>query len=339
MGRDLAIDLGTSNLRVVRPGEGLVLDQPTVAAIDASDGSVVATGDESWQRIGGPTGSIVTSHPIRGGIIVDYETTERMVAAVLRGLGLRRMQRARVVAAVAAGASDVERRAVQEAMTHAGAHTVTLVEEPLAAAVGAGLPISDPVGTLLVDIGGGKTQAAILALGGIISVRSARVGGCDLDEAIRAHVVERYGVEIGEAAAERLKIAYGSALPVVEGRVASVLGRELETGVERELRLSEHEIRAALSEPVARIAECVRRVLTDAPAELTHDVLETGMFLTGGGSQLRGLDLRLAQEAEVPVHLTDRPREAIVLGAGIMLERLEDYGVGFQFVRRRSQRA
>mgnify|MGYP003344547297 CR=1 FL=1 len=338
MARDLAIDLGTSNLRVVRAREGIVLDQPTVVAIDASDGTVVATGEPSWQHIGGPTGSIVASHPIRHGVIVDFDTVKRMVAAVLRGLGLRRFQRARVVACVAAEASDVERRAIEEAVTGAGAHAVTLVEEPLAAAVGAGLPISDPIGTLLVDIGGGKTQAAIVALGGVVSVRSSRIGGCDLDEAIRAHVVETYGVEIGEAAAERLKIEFGSALPVTEGRTAAVLGRELASGAEREVRLSEHEIRAALSVPVARIADCVRRVLADAPPELTNDVLEAGMFLTGGGSLLRGLDLRLAQEAEVPVHLTDRPLESAVLGAGAMLERLEDYGVGFQFVRRRSLR-
>lgn len=339
MARDLAIDLGTSNLRVVRAGEGIVLDEPTVVAIDAADGTVVATGEPAWQHIGGPTGSIVASHPIRHGVIVDFDTTRRMVAAVLRRVGLRRLQRARVVACVAAEASDIERRAIEEAMTGAGAHAVTLVEEPLAAAVGAELPVSDPVGTLLVDVGGGTTQAAIIALGGVISVRSARIGGCDLDDAIRALVAERHGVEIGEAAAERLKIEYGSALPVVEGRTVAVVGREVDSGAEREVLLSEHEIRAALSAPVGRIAECVRRVLADAPPELMRDVLETGMFLSGGGSLLRGLDLRLAQEAEVPVHLTDRPLEATVLGAGTMLERLEDYGVGFQFVRRRSLRS
>ena len=339
MGRDLAIDLGTANTLVYRAGRGVVFDEPTVAALDAATGRVVATGARAWERIGGASGNVTAVRPLRHGVIRDFETTRQMVRSVLRRVGLSRFPRARVLACVPTRCSEVERRALEEVIGLAGVRGVTLVDEPLAAAIGAGLPVADPVGNLVVDIGGGTTQVAVISLGGIILARSIDVGGFDLDEALREHVLKRAGVRIGELAAEMLKIEYGSALPVLEGRSVSVTGRELSTGAPREVVLTEDEIRAAISPGVARIAGVVRRALAEAPPELTHDVLETGMFLAGGGSLLRGLDLRLAEECEVPVHVTDRARETVVLGAGRMLEHLEDYRASFQLTRRRSLRA
>jgi rod shape-determining protein MreB len=217
----------------------------------------------------------------------------------------------------------------------AGGKGVVLVEQALAAAIGAGLPIHEPIGNLIVDIGGGTTEMAVVSLGGVVSGRSMRVGGFDLDAAIQLHMRTHYQVMIGEKAAEELKIAIGSAFPVQQGKAALVTGRELSSGAPKEFRVSEDEIRTAMSEPVRAIVEGARRTLAEAPPELTHDVLETGMFLTGGGGLLRGLDLLLSQECEVPVHLTERPLETVVLGAGVMLEHLDDYQSSFQLVRRR----
>lgn len=338
MGRDLALDLGTANTLVYRAGSGIVFDEPTVVALDMATGRLVGTGDHAWEMIGGPSGNVVASRPLRHGVITDFDTTQQMIQAVLKKVGIPRFPKPRVLACVPIEASEVERRAVEEAVDFAGGGDVTLVDEPLVAAIGAGLPIAEPVGSLVVDIGGGTTQAAILSLGGIINGRSVPVGGFDLDEAIRSHVLDRYGVQIGEAAAERLKIELGSAVPSLERHVAAVTGREILSGAPRDLTLDDDEIRTAMSGGVAQIAACVRRVLAEAPPELTHDVLESGMFLTGGGSMLRGLDLRLAEECEVPVHLSERPRETVILGAGSMVEHLEDYRASFQFTRRRSVR-
>lgn len=335
MGRDLALDLGTANTLVYRAGKGIVFDEPTVVALDLATGQVVETGDRAWEMIGGASGNVEASRPLRHGVITDFETTQQMIQIVLKKVGVPRFPKPRVLACVPIDASEVERRAVEEAIGFGGGGDVTLVDEPLVAAIGAGLPIAEPVGSLVVDIGGGTTQAAILSLGGIIIGRSVPVGGFDLDAAIRAHVLDRYGVQIGEAVAERLKIDLGSAVPSLDRRSGIVTGREILSGAPRELTLDDDEIRTAMSDGVARIAACVRRVLSEAPPELTHDVLDTGMFLTGGGSLLRGLDLRLAEECEVPVHLAERPRETVVLGAGSMVEHLEDYRASFQFTRRR----
>jgi rod shape-determining protein MreB len=212
---------------------------------------------------------------------------------------------------------------------------VVLVEEPLAAAVGARLPIHEPVGNLIVDIGGGTTEMAVASMGGIVSGTSIRVGGFDLDTAIQEHIRSEYDVAIGETSAEQVKIAIGSAFPAPRGKAAIVTGRALATGAPTETRVTEDEIRQAMSAPVGKIVEAARTTVAEAPPELTHDVLESGMFLTGGGGLLRGLDLLLSQECEVPVHLTERPRETVVLGLGAMLEHLEDYRSSFQLLRRR----
>jgi rod shape-determining protein MreB len=333
--RDLAIDLGTANTLVFRQDEGIVFNEPTVVAMNAATGRIEAMGDEAWQMVGGRSGNVVAVRPLRHGVMTEFEITQRMVEVVLQRVGVPRFPKPRVVACISSESSEVERRAVEEAVRFAGGKGVVLVEEPLAAAIGARLPIHEPLGNLIVDIGGGTTEMAVVSMGGVVSGVSIRTGGFDLDAAIADHVRAGYGVAIGEKAAEQIKVAIGSAFPVRQGKVAVVVGREIASGAPKEIRVSEDEVRQAMSEPVRRIVEAARRTLAEAPPELTHDVLEAGMFLTGGGGLLRGLDLLLSQECEVPVHLTDRPLETVVLGAGAMLEHLDDYRSSFQLVRRR----
>jgi rod shape-determining protein MreB and related proteins len=335
MGRDLAIDLGTANTLVYRQGEGIVFNQPTVVALNAGSGDVVAMGEEVWDLIGGDSGNVTAVRPLRHGVMTEFDITQRMIEVVLRRVGASRFPRPRVLVCVPSASSEVEKRAVEEAVGSAGGRQVTLVEEPLAAAIGAGLPIHEPVGNLIVDVGGGTAEMAVVSMGGVVSGRSVRLGGFDLDAAIQEHLRAEYGVAIGETAAEEIKIAVGSAFPAPTGNAAVVTGRELATGNTVDVKLTEDEVRQAISEPVHGIVEGARRTLAEAPPELTHDVLEGGMFLTGGGSLLRGMDMLLAQECEVPVHVTERPLETVVLGAGIMLEHLAEYQSSFQLVRRR----
>jgi len=335
MGREIAIDLGTANTLVYKQGEGIVFNEPTVVAMNASTGEVEAMGEEAWQMIGGRSGSIVAVRPLRHGVMTEFDITQRMIEVVLRRVGVPRFPKPRVLVCIPSESSEVERRAVEEAVRFAGGRGVVLVEEPLAAAIGAGLPIHEPVGNLIVDIGGGTTETAVVSMGGVVSGRSVRVGGFDFDAAIQEHIRSAYGVAVGEKAAEELKIAIGSAFPAPRHKAAVVTGRELSSGAPVEVRVTEDEIRAAIAEPVGRVVEAARRTLAEAPPELTHDVLDTGMFLTGGSGLLRGMDMLLAQECEVPVHLTERPLETVVLGAGVMVEHLDDYRSAFQLVRRR----
>ena len=333
MGRDLAIDLGTANTLVYRQGEGIVFNEPTVVAMNASNGKVEAMGDEAWQMIGGRSGNVVALRPLRHGVMTEFDITQRMIEVVLRRVGVSRFPRPRVVSCVASQSSEVERRAVREAVKFAGGRDVVLVEEPLAAAVGARLPIHEPIGNLIVDIGGGTTEMAVASMGGVVSGGSTRLGGFDLDTAIQDHLRREYDVAIGEKSAEEIKIAIGSAFPSASGRAALVIGRELTTGNTVEVKITEDEVRQAMAEPVRQIVDGARRTLGEAPPELTHDVLETGMFLTGGGSLLKGLDQLLAQECEVPVHVAEKPLETVAIGAGHMLEHLEEYRSAFQLVR------
>lgn len=334
MGRDLAIDLGSANTLVYRQGDGIVFDQPTVVALHGGNGQVVAMGDEAWQMLGGDSGSILAVRPLREGTMTDFDVTERMLAVVFQRVGVTRFPKPRVLACIPPSASPVERRAIERAIRYAGGRQVVPVEEPLAAAVGANLPVHEPLGNLIVDIGGGRSEMAVVSMGGVVSGRSAGVGGFDLDAAVQEHMRVEYGVAIGEKSAEELKIAIGSAFPSPTGRAATVIGRELATGNTVEVKVDENEIRQAMSPAVRRIVDEARLTLAEAPPELTHDVLETGMFLTGGGSLLRGLDMLLAQECEVPVHVVERPLETVVAGAGRMLEHLDDYRSAFQLLRR-----
>ena len=266
--------------------------------------------------------------------MTEIEVTQRMLAVVLRRVGVTRFPKPRVVVCVPPSASPVERRAVDRAIRYAGGRQIVPVEEPLAAAVGADLPVHEPLGNLIVDIGGGRSEMAVVSMGGVVSGRSAPVGGFDLDAAVQDHIRGTYGVAIGEKSAEELKVAIGSAFPSQSSRAAKVIGRELASGSMVEVRVDEDELRQAMAPVIKTIVEEARMTLSEAPPELTHDVLETGMFLTGGGSLLRGLDMLLAQECEVPVHVVERPLETVVRGAGRMLEHLDDYRSTFQLLRR-----
>ena len=333
MARDLAIDLGTASTLVYRLGEGIVFDESTVVALHAVSGDVVAVGEEAWRIIGGGTGEVVGMRPLRQGTITEFEVTQRFLEVVIRRSVAGRFPRPRVLITIASGSSPVERRALEEAVAMSGGRQVTLVEEPLAAAIGAGLPIQEPVGSLVVDIGGARSEMAVVSMGGIVSGQTVMLGGFDLDVAIQEHVRDAYGVAIGERAADEVKRAVGSAFPMGSGKAALVVGRELSSGNTVEVKLDEVEVRQAMSVPIGRIIAAARRTLAEAPPELTHDVLETGMFLMGGGALLTGLDLLLAQECEVPVHVAENPRETVARGAGHMLEHLERYRTSFQLER------
>lgn len=323
-GRDVAIDLGTLNTMIFARGRGIVYEEPTVAAVGAGTGEVVGVGEETWQIVHRSQGEVTAVRPLRRGVIVDFELTRRMLRRVFRRLGLSRVQRPRAVVTIPTGLTSVERRAAQEAVKMAGARSVTLIEKPLAAAIGAGLPIQEPVGNLVVDVGGATTEAAIVAMGGLITGAARPVGGQDVDAAIRRHVRARYDVVVGEATAERLKLTAASAYPVADAKPAEVQGRRASNGVPVTVVVTPTEIREATEGVVARIVDAARYCLAESPPELSHDVLERGVFLTGGGGLLRGLDMRLSQDCEVPVHVADRPAATVVLGAGRLLEHMPE---------------
>ena len=335
MTRDLAIDLGTANTLVFREGHGIVFNEPTVIAMNQRTGDVLALGEEAWDMIGRTPAHVVAVRPLRHGAITDFDITQRMIKTLLRRVGVGRLSKPRVLICVPSAITEVERRAVEEAAGQAGARDVGLVEEPLAAAIGAGLPIHEPIGNLVVDIGGGTSEMAVISMGGIVSGKALRVGGFEMDAAITQHVRRTYGMAIGERTSEALKMSIGSAYPSPKSVAAEVRGREVATGMPKRVEVSEEEIREALSEIVRIIVDGARDTLSEAPPELAHDVLETGMWLTGGGSLLRGTDMRMARECEVPVHLTDQPLETVVTGAGRMLEHLSEYQGTPLFTRRR----
>jgi rod shape-determining protein MreB and related proteins len=334
MGRDLAIDLGTANTLVYRQGEGIIFDEPTVIAMNAMTHEVLAMGEDAWEMIGRTPGNVVAVRPLRHGAITDFDVTHRMFRHILHRVGVGRWPRPRVLICVPSAITEVERRAVTEAAHSAGARHVALVEQPLAAAIGAGLPIHEPVGNLVVDVGGGTSEMAVVSMGGIVAGTSIRVGGFEMDAAVQHHIRRLYDVAIGEKTAEQMKMAIGSAYPAEGLPNAQVRGRDLATGMPREIEVRQDDLREALAETVNAIVQATKDCLAESPPELGHDVLETGIFLTGGGSLLTGMDMRLAQECEVPVHLTEQPLETVVVGAGRMLDSVPEFRSAGLFTRR-----
>src|SRR5918999_1531928 len=297
MGRDLAIDLGTANTLVYRQGEGIIFNQPTVIAMNAMTHEVLAMGEDAWEMIGRTPGNVVAVRPLRHGAITDFDVTHRMFRHILHRVGVGRWPRPRVLICVPSAITEVERRAVIEAAHSAGARHVALLGQPLAPALGAGPPIHEPVGNLVVDVGGGTSEMAVVSMGGIVAGTSIRVGGFDMDAAVQHHIRRLYDVAIGEKTAEQMKMAIGSAYPAEGIPNAQVRGRDIATGMPKEIEVRQDDLREALAETV-------------------NAVLERGIFLTGGGSLLPGMDMRLAQGGEVPVHLTERRLETVVVGAG-----------------------
>ena len=323
MARDLAIDLGTANTLVYMKGRGIVLNEPSVIALNRQTGEVLATGHEAWQMIGRTPGYIVAVRPLRSGAISDFDITEKLIRLILQRAGIGRLSRPRVLVCVASALTEVERRAVEEATISAGARSCYLIEEPMAAAIGAGLPVHEPLGNLVVDVGGGTTEVALISLGGIVTNTAVRVGGFDLDAAIQLYVRREYAMAIGERTAERIKIAVGSAFPRSHEEKAELRGRDLATGLPKNVLITSEEIREAINEQVRTIVTSTLECIGASPPDLVQDVLLNGITLTGGGSLLSGLDMLLSQETEVPVHVTDQPLESVVQGAGRCLEAFD----------------
>jgi rod shape-determining protein MreB and related proteins len=324
--RDLAIDLGTSNTLVYVRGEGIVVNEPSIVSIHEDDHSILAVGNEAKAMIGRTPPEIRVIQPLKDGVIADFEMTERMldyfIARTQRWL--RTVLKPQIVIGVPAGITQVERRAVRDSARHAGAREVYLVEEPIAAAVGAGLPVQEPGGNLIVDIGGGTTEVAVISLAGVIFCTSVRVAGDGMNEAIRQHIRKHYNLLIGERQAEDLKLTLGSACPS-EGPTHSleVKGRDLADGIPKTITLNEDEIREALREPVTTIIETIRTCLERTPPELAADLVDSDLVLTGGGSLLRGLDQLLIQETQLPVKVAPDPTCCVVLGLGRMLDEID----------------
>lgn len=334
MSRDLAIDLGTANTLVYAKGRGIVLNEPTVIALNSQTGDVLATGHEAWQMIGRTPGYIVAVRPLRGGAIVDFDVTEKMIRLLLQRVGVSRFNRPRVVICVPSAITEVEKRAVTEAARRAGAGDPQLIAQPMAAAIGAGLPIQEPIGNMVVDIGGGTSETACISLGGIVALEAVRVGSFDIDAAIQGFVRREYGIAIGERTAEEIKVAIGSADPTPDEMQAEVRGRDLVSGLPKTVLLGPDEVRAAIEEVTIAIIDSVIRCLSKVPPELAQDFLLRGINLVGGGGMLRGLDSRLAREARVPVNLVDAPLESVVLGAGYCIENWDQLKSMFMGSRR-----
>jgi rod shape-determining protein MreB len=320
---DLAIDLGTANTLVYARGRGIILFEPTVIALNSRTQDVLAMGNQAWHMIGRTPGHIVAVRPLRGGAITDFEITQRLIRLIFERSGVNRLQRARVLVCVPSGITHVEQRAVLEATRRAGASQTYLIEQPMAAAIGAGLPIHEPLGNMVVDIGGGTSEVAVISLGGIVALRAVRVGGFDLDHAIQAHLRRVHNVAVGERTAEEVKLAIGSAYPTPEEYKAEVRGRDLMSGMPRTVVLEPEEIREAIAEPVQAVQHAVIQALAETPPELAQDLLEVSIHLVGGGAMLRGLDRLIGRETGVPVRLVDMPLETVVLGAGRCLESFD----------------
>ncbi|MFD8570584.1 rod shape-determining protein [Streptomyces sp. NPDC057694] len=324
---DIGIDLGTANTLLYVRGQGIVLNEPSVVAVKqgGKHDSVLAVGTEAKETIGRTPGSITAIRPLRDGVISDYEAAEQMIRHFVRKVAPGRRPRTRMVVCVPSGVTPVERRAIMHAAQSSGARAVHLIEEPMAAAIGAGLPVSEPRGSMVVDIGGGTTEVAVISLGGVVTARSLRVGGDRFDEAITAHVRREHGLLIGERTAEDVKVAIGSAWPVpgedaFEMRAFTVRGREKVAGLPKTVELTVREVRAALDEPVEAVVSAVKATLEECPPELSGDVMEHGIVLTGGGALLPGLDLRIASGTGIPVFVADEPLDSVALGCGKCVE-------------------
>lgn len=323
---DIAIDLGTANTVIHVRGRGIVLSEPSVVAMDNRTGEVHAVGADAQRMIGRTPATISAQRPLRHGVIADFEVTEAMLRHFIGKVLPSRFSHPRVVMCAPSGITEVEQRAVQEASRSAGARRVYLIEESLAAAIGSGLAVAEPVGRMVIDIGGGTTEVAVIALGGIVLSTSLRVGGHDLDDAITAHIRAEHRMAIGTGSAEEIKLAVGSAGPTVPDLETSVRGRDLVSGLPRELRLTGEEVRGALEGPLTDVMGAVQATLERTPPELASDIARDGILLAGGGGLLRGLAERISEETGMAVSVADDPLACVALGAGAMLEELDALG-------------
>ncbi|MFH1867556.1 MAG: rod shape-determining protein [Candidatus Omnitrophota bacterium] len=321
---DIGIDLGTANTLVYVKGQGIVLCEPSVVAIQKGMSKVLAVGEEAKRMLGRTPGNIVAVRPMRDGVIADFEITESMVRYFIKKVHNRRVfVRPTIVIGIPSGITEVEKRAVEESARRAGAGDVHMVEEPMAAAIGVGLPIVEPGGNMIIDIGGGTTEMAVISLAGIVFSKSIRIGGDEMDQAITDYLKKTYNLMIGERTAEDIKIKIGSAYPLEEELKMEVKGRDLVAGLPKMITISSEEIRDALSETVHEIVESARLTLERTPPELSADLIERGIVLAGGGALLKGIDKLLSEETGLPIHIADDPLTAVVLGTGKILSELK----------------
>ncbi len=324
VGRDMAVDLGTANTLVYVRGRGIVLDEPSVVAINVKDGRPLAVGLEAKRMIGRTPGHIQAIRPLKDGVIADFDICEKMLRYFIQRVHQRRWAKPRMVICVPSGITGVEQRAVQEAAEYAGARKPAfIIEEPMAAAIGAGLPVHEPTGNMVVDIGGGTTEVAVISLGGIVASESIRIGGDELDEAIINFVKKEYSLALGERTAEEIKMALASAYPLEEELYAEIRGRDLVTGLPKTIVVSTQEIRESIEEPVSAIVDAVKVTLDKTPPELAADIMEKGIVITGGGALLHGLDSRLASETGMPIRVAGNPLTSVVIGSGQCLEEFD----------------
>jgi len=320
---DMGIDLGTANTLVYVKGQGIVLMEPSVVAVQTNTNNVLAVGEEAKRMLGRTPGSITAIRPLKDGVIADFDITESMLRYFIRKVHNRRALVApRVVIAVPSGITEVEKRAVKDSAEQAGARLVYLIEEPMAAAIGVGLPVQEPAANMIIDVGGGTTEVAIISLAGIVTSRSVRVGGDEMDEAIIQYLKRNYNLMVGERTAEDIKIAVGSAYPLKEEMAMEVKGRDLIAGLPKILRITSEEIREALSESISTIVEAIRITLERCPPELSADLVDRGLIMTGGGALLRGFPKLVSEETGLPVHLAEEPLQSVALGTGKVLDEL-----------------
>jgi rod shape-determining protein MreB len=324
LGDDIAIDLGTANSAVYLRGKGIIIQEPSVVAINQKTGQILAVGKEAEKMVGKTPSHIVAIRPLRSGVISDFESTEQMLRYFIKKAVRKKFIGPRVIVGVPFGVTEVEKKAVLDAAKSAGAREVYLIEEPMASAIGAGIAVQEPEGNFIVDIGGGTTEMAVISLGGIVVGKSLRVAGDRMNEDIIRYIQEEYKILIGERMAERVKIEIGSAYPQREKREVQVRGRNLVTGLPEEITVTDDEIRKALEKTVKTIVDEIKAVLEETPPELIGDILKNGIYLAGGGSQLRGLAQLIKKETKIKANLIDDPMTAVVRGAGMVLENLDE---------------
>jgi rod shape-determining protein MreB and related proteins len=321
---DLAIDLGTANTLVYLKGKGIIINEPSVVAIDKKTNKVLAVGADAKRMLGRTPGNIVATRPMKDGVIADFEVAEKMLKHfIMKAHNRSAFVRPRIVISVPSRITQVEQRAVRDSAELAGAREVYLIEEPIAAAIGAGLPIADPSGNMVVDIGGGTSDVAVISLAGIVYSQSVKVGGDKMDEAILQYIKRKYNLYIGELVAEQIKLEIGSAYPLEEKKTFVVKGRDLITGIPKTLVMDDAEVREALADPILAIVNAIKVTLENTPPELAGDIIDRGIILTGGGSLLRGMDIRLREETNLPIISVENPLTTVVLGTGKVLDELD----------------
>lgn len=322
--KDIGIDLGTVNTLIFMKGKGIIMREPSVVAVDTRNDTVRYVGQDAKEVIGRTPGSIVAVRPLKDGVIADFDITASMLQIFIRKVCNNSvLARPRIIICIPSGVTEVERRAVREAAFKAGAKHVSIIEEPMAAAIGAGLPVAEATGSMVVDIGGGTSEVAVISLGGIVASRSVRVGGDELDNSIIQYIKRKYNLLIGERTAEDIKINIGSAFPLEEEATMDIKGRDLMDGLPKNIQITSEEIREALADPLSMVLDAIRTTLEKTPPELSADIIDHGITLTGGGALLRGLDQLIEKETGMPVHIAESPLDCVAMGTGRVLDDID----------------